>query len=369
MSLVTCCSSFFVLCPKGCWFESRLPQVHAVAVSLGKALHPLCLCLSVVHKWVSGGRSLSTPGQLWLQLSHIPFLSRPLGSCECLFTTFPIVLFAEAHVFTSCRGALWVQHGVSYAKRTNRPMHRPISAGHRGARGPEPLSLMQRARSLRGLAALSLAAPRPGALSARRKKGPPAAAATQWPSGGPGWGVGHTHSGSRMLCSGPGRDLSAVSAVGSPDPLTWLRCRLIILLVNLYFEVDLASEEFHSGAKQALVQVSHLMSTGHFHRLKGLVSDEVMEYVENRTKALSRTQMEKLLVTTDDIIFLLPEDVSVVFDGHGRKFCSIVMRFWFLTTLEGPEDPEATRIFRVAPRQDGGPQEKVATAVYELLQH
>lgn len=172
--------------------------------------------------------------------------------------------------------------------------------------------------------------------------------------------------GCRTLCSGPRRDLSSVSVVGSPDPLTWLRCRLIILLVKLYFEVDLASEEFHSGAKQALVQVSRLMSTGRFHRLKGLVSDEMMEYVESRTKALSRAQMDKLLVTADDIIFLLPEDISVVFDGHGRKFCSIVMRFWFLTTLEGPEDPEATRIFRVAPRRDGRPQERVATAVYEF---
>lgn len=154
--------------------------------------------------------------------------------------------------------------------------------------------------------------------------------------------------------------------MGSPDPLTWLRCRLIIFLVDLYFEVDLASDEFYSGAKQALVQVSHLMSQGHFHRLKGLVSDEMMEYVETKTTALSKAQMKKLLVTADDIIFLLPEDIDVVFDAHGRKFCSIVMRFWFLTTLDGPEDPEAARIFKVAPREDGCPQEKVATAVYEF---
>lgn len=160
--------------------------------------------------------------------------------------------------------------------------------------------------------------------------------------------------------------MSSLTVVGSPDPLTWIRCRLIILLVKLYFEVDLASDDFHSGAKQALVQVSQLMSTGRFHRLKGLVSDEMMEYVESRSKALSRAQREQLLVNTDDIIFLLPEDIDVVFDEYGRKFCSIVMRFWFLTTLDGPEDPEATRIFRVEPRQDGRPQERVATAVYEF---
>ncbi|CAL1612313.1 unnamed protein product [Knipowitschia caucasica] len=92
----------------------------------------------------------------------------------------------------------------------------------------------------------------------------------------------------------------------------------------------------------------------------------MMEYVETRTKALSRHQIQKLAVDTDDIIFLLPEDVTVVFDQYGRKFCSIVMRFWFLTSLEGPQDPEATKIFRVAPSQDGCQQTTVATAVYEF---
>ncbi|XP_072317386.1 m-AAA protease-interacting protein 1, mitochondrial [Eucyclogobius newberryi] len=246
---------------------------------------------------------------------------------------------------------------------------------------------MHPARSLRSLrslrSGLSLCTARSGDHCVRQRSwraGPGAALSRdraavvgQRLTTGPGWRLlsAAGHSCSRALCSGPGqdreeRDLSLVTVVGSPDPITWLRCRLIIILINLYFEVDLASEEFLSGAKQALVQVSHLMSTGRFHRLKGLVSDEMREYVETRTMTLSRTQQLKLLVNTDDIIFLLPEDVSVVFDQYGRKYCSIVMRFWFLTTLEGPEDPEATRIFKVAPSQDGCQQTKVATAVYEF---
>ncbi|TMS11082.1 m-AAA protease-interacting protein 1, mitochondrial [Larimichthys crocea] len=67
----------------------------------------------------------------------------------------------------------------------------------------------------------------------------------------------------------------------------------------------------------------------------------------------------------DDILVTLPEDVSVAFDQHGRKFCSIVLRFWFLSTSEGPDDPKA-RILKVAPREDGAPQRKVATAVFEF---
>lgn len=41
-----------------------------------------------------------------------------------------------------------------------------------------------------------------------------------------------------------------ISVVGIPDPLTWIRCRVITLLIELYFEVDINSAEFHRGVKQ-----------------------------------------------------------------------------------------------------------------------
>lgn len=42
------------------------------------------------------------------------------------------------------------------------------------------------------------------------------------------------------------------------------------------------------------------------------------------------------------------------------------MRFWILTTHGGPDDPEATKIFRVASGgADSSPQKRIATAVYE----
>lgn len=48
-----------------------------------------------------------------------------------------------------------------------------------------------------------------------------------------------------------------------------------------------------------------------------------------------------------------------------RKFCFVVMRFWFLSSHEGPDDPEAIKIFKVASGEGGDPQKKIATAVYE----
>lgn len=165
---------------------------------------------------------------------------------------------------------------------------------------------------------------------------------------------------------GPPEGQPAISVVGIPDPITWIRCRVIIYLINLYFEFDINSVEFDRGVKQALVHVSSMMSSSSYHRLVGIVSREMIDYVEEKCSSLTEAQRKQLAVTLNDIIFSLPEDVSVVFDTHGRKFCYITMRFWFLSTHEGPEDPEGTRIFKVASSEDGSPQKKIVTAVYEF---
>ncbi|XP_070768583.1 m-AAA protease-interacting protein 1, mitochondrial [Enoplosus armatus] len=178
----------------------------------------------------------------------------------------------------------------------------------------------------------------------------------------------------RLFSSQPGADepprvsggQPAISVVGIPDPITWIRCKVIMYLIDLYFELDFNCVEFDRGVKQALVHVSSMMSSGRYHRLVGIVSHEMIDYVEKRCRSLTDAQRRQLAVTLDDIVFMLPEDVSVVFDQYGRKFCFVVMRFWFLSTHEGPDDPEGTRIFKVAACEDGGPQKKIATAVYEF---
>ncbi|XP_078143445.1 m-AAA protease-interacting protein 1, mitochondrial isoform X3 [Centroberyx gerrardi] len=155
----------------------------------------------------------------------------------------------------------------------------------------------------------------------------------------------------------------------------------------------------HPGISVALVHISNMMSSGRFKELRGIVSNEMVDYVEKKCKSLSDLQRQQLAASMDDIVFLLPEDVSVVFDQYaqvpasllwinngqkpllltelllvsgcpllppGRKFCFVVMRFWLLSTLEGPDDPEGTKIFKVASSEDGGPQKKIVTAVYEF---
>ncbi|XP_076746340.1 m-AAA protease-interacting protein 1, mitochondrial isoform X2 [Maylandia zebra] len=126
----------------------------------------------------------------------------------------------------------------------------------------------------------------------------------------------------RLFCSQHGADgpkessgrRPAISVVGIPDPITWIRCKVIMFALDLYFELDVNSEEFERGVKQALVHVSNKMSNGRYHELKGIVSNEMLEYVEKRCGSLTDAQRKQLGVQTDDIVFVLPEDISVVFD-------------------------------------------------------
>lgn len=50
------------------------------------------------------------------------------------------------------------------------------------------------------------------------------------------------------------------------------------------------------------------------------------EYVEEKCKGLTEDQRKQLAVMMDDIVFLLPEDVSVVFNEHGEfEFCTMTL--------------------------------------------
>nr|XP_057909643.1 m-AAA protease-interacting protein 1, mitochondrial [Doryrhamphus excisus] len=181
----------------------------------------------------------------------------------------------------------------------------------------------------------------------------------------------------RMFCSqvgaedpggeSPGRQPD-ISVVGIPDPLTWIRCKVIFFFIELYFDLDVNSKDFERGVKQAVVHISSLMSKGKYFQLNGVVSTEMIRYIEEKCQPLSECQRQHLSIRLEDILFVHPEDISVVFDAHGRKFCNVVMRLWHLSSHEGPDDPEGSRIFEVSPSRDGVPQKKIATAVYEFHQ-
>ncbi|XP_077950734.1 m-AAA protease-interacting protein 1, mitochondrial isoform X1 [Gasterosteus aculeatus] len=166
----------------------------------------------------------------------------------------------------------------------------------------------------------------------------------------------------------------AVSVVGIPDPITWVRCRVLMYLVDLHFGFDI--EEFEKGVKQVNKPPSSSSGPGFGPRLRPSVQRQI-------------PQSSGDCVQRDDR--LRPDEVRVSQRGsataarrhHGRhriraagrrvrrlrqtrQFCDVAMRFWLLSTYEGPDDPEGTKIFQVAPSGDGGPQRRIVTAVYEF---
>ncbi|XP_016319801.1 uncharacterized protein C2orf47, mitochondrial isoform X1 [Sinocyclocheilus anshuiensis] len=155
-----------------------------------------------------------------------------------------------------------------------------------------------------------------------------------------------------------------ITVVGTPDPITWIRNKIILFLIELYFGLKF-SVEFESGVKQAAVHVSSMLSKGKFDELRSVMSKEAVDSVRKQCKTLSEAQQRHLAISLDDIIFLLPEDVSVFFDQSSRKFLYITMRLWYLSSADVPEDPESSHIFKMDITEDG-PQKKIITAVYEF---
>ncbi|KAK2903613.1 hypothetical protein Q8A67_008326 [Cirrhinus molitorella] len=101
-----------------------------------------------------------------------------------------------------------------------------------------------------------------------------------------------------------------ITVVGIPDPVTWIRNRFILFLTELYFGLKF-SVEFDNGVKQAAVHVSTMLSKGNFDELRSVMSKEAVDSVRKQCKTLSEAQQRHLAISLDDIIFLLPEDVSV----------------------------------------------------------
>ncbi|XP_067891822.1 m-AAA protease-interacting protein 1, mitochondrial [Heterodontus francisci] len=139
-----------------------------------------------------------------------------------------------------------------------------------------------------------------------------------------------------------------VVVVGIPNPFTWARTKMYFFLIRAYFDQDFTFDEFAAGAKQAFAQVSKMLSECNFDDLKDLVSKEALEELEEKCLALPVNRREALAADLDEIMYSTPGDVGIYYDNQGRKFVSIIMRYWYLTDADLPDEtPEGTKVFQV----------------------
>ncbi|XP_043988892.1 m-AAA protease-interacting protein 1, mitochondrial isoform X4 [Gambusia affinis] len=181
-----------------------------------------------------------------------------------------------------------------------------------------------------------------------------------------------------------------VVVVGIPNPFIWFRTRIYYFLIRTYFDKEFSIEEFTEGAKQqrlcppswfcppvswtlssvlqAFSHVSRLLSRCQFEALEGLVAKDLIGKLEQKCVSLPCSYQRALCAEPEDVMYTTPGDVGIFYDDDGRKFVSILMRFWYLTSVGLPDDSmEGTRMFTVSIGDGETEAKRLLTAIYESV--
>ncbi|XP_061858566.1 m-AAA protease-interacting protein 1, mitochondrial [Colius striatus] len=159
-----------------------------------------------------------------------------------------------------------------------------------------------------------------------------------------------------------------VVVVRITSPIAWLRTRFYYLLIRLYFDQEFSIEEFTRGAKQAFSVVSKLLSQCKLDLLDELVSAEVLQVLKEKISSLPDNHRDALAADMDAIMYTTEGDVRIYYDDDGRKFVSILMRFWYLNGANLPDEvPGETRVFQIVFGEESMKEQRhLLTANYEF---
>ncbi|XP_016318915.1 uncharacterized protein C2orf47 homolog, mitochondrial-like [Sinocyclocheilus anshuiensis] len=159
-----------------------------------------------------------------------------------------------------------------------------------------------------------------------------------------------------------------VVVIGVPNPFIWFRTRIYLFLIRAYFDKEFGIEEFTEGAKQAFSHVSRLLSQCKFEALEGLVAKDLIGKLEEKCAQLPLSHQRALSAESDAIMYTTTGDVGIYYDDSGRKYVSILMRFWYLSARLPDESMEGAKIFQVDIGGEGERPEtkRLLTANYEF---
>ncbi|KAL0964062.1 hypothetical protein UPYG_G00317850 [Umbra pygmaea] len=175
-------------------------------------------------------------------------------------------------------------------------------------------------------------------------------------------------SAARSYSTDGGKPQPKVVVLGIPNLFIWFRTKIYYFLIRAYFDKEFSVEEFTEGSKQAFFHVSRLLSGSQFEALEGLVAKDLIAKLKEKCALLPPNHMQALSAGPEDLMYTTPSDVGIFYEDDGRKFVSILMRYWYLTSARLPEESlEGTRIFQVAIGGEGQPKTKrLLTAIYEF---
>ncbi|XP_039349627.1 m-AAA protease-interacting protein 1, mitochondrial isoform X2 [Mauremys reevesii] len=100
--------------------------------------------------------------------------------------------------------------------------------------------------------------------------------------------------------------------------------------------------------EKAFALVSKLLSQCKLDLLEEFVSKEVLQVLKEKLSSLSENHRNALAADMEEIMYTTAGDVGIYYDDSGRKFVSILMRFWYLTSADLPDEaPDGTKVFQV----------------------
>nr|XP_033800867.1 m-AAA protease-interacting protein 1, mitochondrial [Geotrypetes seraphini] len=120
--------------------------------------------------------------------------------------------------------------------------------------------------------------------------------------------------------------------------------------------------------QRAFALVSKLLSECKFDALEELVAHEVLQKLKEKCVLLPDNHKSALAAAADEIMYTTTGDVGIFYDKSGRKYVSILMRFWYLTSADLPDEtPDGTKVFQIVIGDENVKETKrLLTADYEF---
>ncbi|KAG8432671.1 hypothetical protein GDO86_017060 [Hymenochirus boettgeri] len=97
-------------------------------------------------------------------------------------------------------------------------------------------------------------------------------------------------------------------------------------------------------------------------------SSELLQEIQEKCLSLSDNHRNALEAQSDEIMYTTTGDVAIYYDDNGRKFVNILMRFWYLTSANLPDESmEGTKVFQfIVGDENKNNTKRLLTANYEF---
>ena len=104
-----------------------------------------------------------------------------------------------------------------------------------------------------------------------------------------------------------------------PHPIKTVKNIFFNYLISTFYDQQYSAKDFLSGSRQALLNVSNLISNGDFEGLVGLVKTDAISEIKEHYQHLSPEQRKFISVDTRDAFLYFVYEVGLIFDDSTKQ--------------------------------------------------